>query len=84
VPGAIFDRLLLALLLRAWKFPTNHFSCDNDYARASLSLIDVVVSSGGGRPADVHDNDGRPWWGHCCCRLHSDDLDAAMFYDQDV
>ena len=75
--------IVFALLLRAWKYPRIIFLCDDNRTRALLSRIDVV-SSGGRWPTDVHNNDRRPWWGHCCCRLHHDDLDAAMFHDQDV
>jgi hypothetical protein len=39
------------------KPPTNHLSCDDNYARAMSSRFDVV-SSGGGGAAHVYDNDG--------------------------
>lgn len=68
-------------VLRAW---TLHESFYMLQLLTTIASIDVV-SSGGGRGApDVHDNDRGSWRDRCSRRLHSDDLDATLFHDQDV
>jgi hypothetical protein len=84
-PSAVRHLLLVAFALLAYlEISTNHCSCDDNYARALFSLIDVVSTGGGRGPAHVHHNDGRSRWSHCGRRLHPDDLDSAMFHDQNV